>query len=560
MQIRETLCRAYALTACIALLSCAPARSVNQPGTCQVSFGLCIAREVAASRVADGDTLIHAFVVSGAIDDIVRWSNSTDGAHRGFRFEMRDDFTALSDEGALAVVTLAAAAFKSTDPYTNREWLAVGGAFRNDPEVSHRAALMIRDLGYDPWESVLRNPPGLESIWRNILASAPDDFDTLLELSNELIYYGPASLKPLARQLIDRAIALPNLSPEQFAKAAGKLARHFQDPEAAQALMTAGGYGARDREVSGDGDLLAAAVEQHAIEQGEIDFKVTVVEVADIEGKDADIAMAYLRRGTYNADGARRVAQRLLDDDVIFPPYDLESLQRGGATKELDEIGNVWLQRARAAHGDAFEAVKLYAAASDAFRFAGNKEQAILAARAGMAFVPKALDNRQDIPDMAERRQLAGEDNGMRIAPAISLYRAGAEDEAIASGFTSGLELLKEWDKPLAEYDPQWIVDDTPKWLDVTISLVISQNDPAFANSVLNALATTPGAAEPMQLAVLAAAAGDAGQVRAHLDASLAEARSNPPGRHPSDEWFIMLRTVMAWKASEMLLATRTAH
>jgi len=147
-----------------------------------------MAREVAANEFSNPDLLIEAFVIDGAISDIARWASDTGRKHRGFRFEMRGDFSKLSEEAALASVALAAAAFNSADPYADTEWLAIGSKFLNDHEVSLRAALLIRDIGYEPWERIFRNPSGLEAIWRRTLATSPDNFDMLMELSNELSF------------------------------------------------------------------------------------------------------------------------------------------------------------------------------------------------------------------------------------------------------------------------------------------------------------------------------------------------------------------------------------
>jgi len=317
--------------------------------------------------------------------------------------------------------------------------------------------------------------------------------------------------------------------------------------------MDAGGYRAQDREISGKDDLLAAAAKLHAEEQGAVDFSVTVFEMADITGKDADIAESRLRRGVYNVEGAKRVAHRLLGDSVFGHQYSLESLRRGGATKELQEIGNVWLERARATHGDAFEAVTLYAAASDAFRLAGDKEAAVMAARTGMPLIPMALDDRADIPSIAERKRLAGEDNGMRVAPALALFQAGKEQEALTSGYVSGLDLLQYWERPLADFDPHWITDGSPKWFDVVLSEVLDRDDPAFAARLYDAIAEASFDIEPVQFAVLAAAAGKADRIEAHINGILAQAADR--SRHPTDRPYYLLQAARARKAAETLLA-----
>lgn len=541
---------------------------------CSASLGVCIAREVAAGgHLQNLGSLQDAFIVNGAISDIVQLkTESLPGVIQALLSDPRK----LSPAQFLAATTLAAAAFNSADPYADPEWLAVAKAFRDDPAVALRAAHIIRDLGYEPWEDVLRDPPGLTAIWKTVVAHTPEDNDQLLDLAHDLSFYGPESQKPQIKLLLDRFLASPNRTPEQLATAASLLANTFDDADAAQALMDAGGYRATDHEVSSEDNLLAVAAARVAAEHGETDGTVSVIQEADIAAKDAAIAVTRLWMGVYSASDAQLVADRLILDDSFQRQATLDAMRRGGAITELREVGDGWLRRARAARqgvsdaaqplaGDvaqlfAGDAGQLFAGASDAYRFAGEPEKAIAAAREGMPLIPLALDNRPDIPDMVERRRLAGDDNGMSIAPAISLYLAGAESEAMASGYVSGLQLLQAWDRPLADFDPLWLAQDTPKWFDVTIWQVLDSKDPAFSARVHEALVRTPGAAQPMQLAVLAAAAGKTAEAQAHLDASLSSARANDPDRHPSDGPYLMLRTVMAQKVCEMLLAEHAAR
>lgn len=553
----------------VLIATCAPSWASAQASDCKASFGLCTAREVEKRDDVDAETLLWAFIVNGAVDDIVRWNLAAQQKHAGFQLAyVLEDLRRLSPQQSLAAVTLAAAAFNGADPYADRAWRAVAGAFDKDAGVAMGAGLLLRGIGYDPWENLLRDPPGLAAIWRTVLTETPDDFDRLLDLGSSLWFYGPQSVEPIARQLVERAIALPNPTPEQLAEAASVLAGRFKEADAAQALMDAGGIHAKDKSLPAGDDLLAAAVALEAAEQGEPDAEITVVQEADIPGKQAEIAEARLWNGKYDAAGARIVAAHLVDEFPLFAVSGLEALRRAGATAELHDLADAWLQKARRMKATASKATEYFGVASDAYRFAGDREKAIAAAREGMPLIPLAIDFRYEdstalpprssIPDLAERRRMAGQDNGTGIAPAIALFRAGAEKEALDSGYFSGLELLKEWDRSYADFDPNWIVDDTPKWLDVSISNIVDAGDAEFAGRVHDALARSPGSAEPMQLAILAAAAGNVDQVNRDIAASLASV--DAPDRHPSDKQFTMLRTVMAWKVSQMLLTTQPPH
>lgn len=556
------------LVSSAALLACAIGPAYSQPQSCQASYGLCLARDAAKLELNGGKLLLWGVTVTGAVGDIVLWTEDMGRKHPGFDLSKLEEYRKLSPQQTLAAATLAAAAFNSDDPYADGEWLAVAGAFRDDAAVAHHAVLAIRDIGYQSWQSVLRNPPGLVAIWRKIVARTPDDIDQLLDLAGDVSFYGPSTVKPLARQLVDRAMALPGRTPEQMATAASLLARKFHDADAAQALMDAGGYQAKDQVITDDGDLLVAAATEHAIENGGSAADVQVIVPAEIAAKEAEIAAARMWNGKGDAAGADLVAAQLMDETPIFANQLLDVLHRGGGTVQLRRVGDAWLARGRSAGGRVETAVQYFGAASDAYRIAGDTDKAIAAAREGMALIPlsfsgwressNAKNANDGIPDHAERRRLAGRDNGMHIAPAIALFRAGAETEALESSFTSGGQLLESWDKPLDAFDPQWIVDDTSKWLDSTISTVLSLHDPAFAGRVHDALAKAPDFAEPEQLAVLAAAAGNAEQVRGHIETLLASAKS--PNNHPDDEPYIMANAVLTWKVGDMLLKALPAR
>jgi len=499
--------------------SCAdpPARA-QTPG-CSESYGLCTARDVASWSKESPDGLIEVFVVLGAVDDIVRWNANALRQQPGFSLSALEEFRGLSQAQALAALTLAATAYNSADPFADPQWRALAGDLKDDLRVSFHAASFILDFGYEPWESALKNPPGLAAIGNQIVALAPSDNDMLLDLAHKLAFYGPDTLKPAARQLIDRFIASPNRSFADLARAANILARPLNDPDTADVLMDAGGHNARGYDTTG------------------------------IMGH---IAAQRLSSGMYDAASAQLLTEHLLTPPLVFPYWPMETLRRARASRELLAVGSGLLARARQSRGDALEAVELFAAASDAYRFAGEREKAISAAREGMSLIPMAIADRATITDLAERRKLAGEDNGMRIAPAIALYLSGAEEEALASGFVSGLQLLQRWEKPLNEFDPQWIALDTPKWMSVTVSEIVERGDSVFAGRVHDALAASPGSAEAEDLAVLAAVAGQADRVADHIEAIRGEA--NDASGHPSDRPFLLLRSVIAWKVAEILL------
>jgi hypothetical protein len=506
-------------------VSCVDAHVHQSASACSSTFGTCIIRTVAATNIGNPKDLLEALVVTGDIAGIVEWASGAQRRYPGLTLPLLLEYRyrGISADQALAAFTLAAAAFRTSEPYTDPEWLSVAGASRDDLKLPWVTADILANLGgYDPWERVLHDPPGRNAILHSLVAVAPDDNEGLLRLVADLPSNRLASLETLRRSLMDRFLANQNHTPNQLAHAAALLANVFEDADTAQRLMDSGG---------------------------------SKSEGYDVDGIIVSIAAARLWNGKYDAASAKILVADLIHDGPGIGEWDrrFQALSRAKASGELRQIGDAYLAVARTPSVDARRAVAAYALASDCYRTAGDITLALAAAREGMSFIPQALRDEGDASDMRQRRQMAGKDNGMAIAPAMALFRAGALEEVLKSNFFSGVELLKNWDRPLSQFDPQWIVDDTPKWLDVAISDVVNRHDPVFAGRVHDALLRAPGSSTALQLTILAAAAGRSDQVSEHLDEALAIA--DLPTDHRSERVFLMLRTAMAWKVAEMLLA-----
>lgn len=197
-------------------------------------------------------------------------------------------------------------------------------------------------------------------------------------------------------------------------------------------------------------------------------------------------------------------------------------------------VGAATVAAARA-DDDPARKVVMFAAASEAYRLSQNRPTAIDIAREGLRFVPLALKRpKSDGIEVAGIRGVILSDN--EIAPAIALYRAGAQAEALASGYLNGY----------ARYRNAAIAGETPdaRW-------VVSDRSQDAVNEMLRDLMETPQVSEAARfyealrcggaafyeydraelegrLAVTAALAGRPDAMRRHLEAA-AQALDNDP-------------------------------
>jgi len=206
----------------------------------------------------------------------------------------------------------------------------------------------------------------------------------------------------------------------------------------------------------------------------------------------------------------------------------LAEAAEAGATADLKAFGADLASRARR-EPVAEDKTVAYGAASEAFRLAGEIPAALAVAREGLRFVPAATV----VPETGriEAASAAGTfawDDDM-IAPAIALYRAGARDEALRSGYLTGYARYRHAVVGGETPDARWVIADKS---DFTIwrfmSELIEKPAPAAATQFYDGLrcseAELHDVVEPPKfnsnLAVLAALIGRAGSMRAHLGAA----------------------------------------
>jgi hypothetical protein len=231
--------------------------------------------------------------------------------------------------------------------------------------------------------------------------------------------------------------------------------------------------------------------------------------------------------------------------DATDPPYDtawtkglletcsgygwcsdvLAEAAAAGATADLKMFGADLASRARR-EPIADRKTMAYGAASEAFRLAGEIPAALAVAREGLRFVPAAtvVPETGRIEVASAAGNFAWDDDA--IAPAIALYRAGARDEALRSGYLTGYARFRHAVVAGETPDARWVIADKS---DFTmwrfISELIETPAPATATQFYDGLRCSEAALSDVidppkfnsNLAVLAALIGRAGSMRAHL-------------------------------------------
>lgn len=516
---RTSSCLAALAALCAA--ACSPQSSAPP---CAEPAGPCVLQQILASPEPKSEAyFLYAFILAGDVAALREWVARQQSVRFGFALNIWEDLKGLSPQQALAAAALATAAYTTTDPYSDAQWLSVGRPYLDDRNVSRGAARLLDETGSEMWEYLLQRPPGYAAIARRIIESAPADPNMAPAILDDLTWLGPGALKPLARPLIDRIVST-GTTRDGLTHAARLLADWYDDPDAAEAAMRAAPSARPD---------------------------------SSARYPDMSIARARLRASGYDKVSAERLAGELTSTSPLFRESEFALLASANAHDELRRIGDVFLGSARADQNP-LEAALYLSGAATAYRLAGDTAPALAAAREGMRVIPAALDSKADLTDPKERRREAGEDNGARTSPALALYLAGAEDEALASNYLSGLALLKQWPKPLDQFDPRWLVDDGPTWRGVIIFEVIRKEDRAFATRVYEAFlapSVDSPPTEPGDLAILAATAGKANEARAHLQTMRQQADAEPDKF--TNRNYARLRVVPAWRLVEMLLANQ---
>ena len=399
----------------------------------------------------------------------------------------------------LAAVALLAAARYEAGPFANPIYIAFAHEADDDPRIPVLAmAVWVKYVGMNGWEPDFRvTHAGLPAIWQHAMSRRQEDAALLADIASDL---GPLNeLKPQAREFLLRYAQRPEeLTTAQRVQMASQLARYFERPEAAASLME--GLG--------------------------------VSREWDIFGVRTDIAVARLAKG-YDAASARQIVTSILGLPNIaarqlHDPYPgkRDALERCGAHNELRELGAAYVREADATDYRPFES-EYYAAASDYYLRAGERERAVELARRALRYMPDLLRewvgyvgvDRHDLAAMAIETRGVGTD------AVIALYRAGAVDEALKTHALTGKDRYFNAERAGEKKDPLWMLANPwPENFDLVAREAARSNDRDFQQRVYDGLVRSCGkslADCPKQtlrnIALVAAGMGDRPRMKAAL-------------------------------------------
>lgn len=331
---------------------------------------------------------------------------------------------------------------------------------------------------------------------------------------------GRSNLDDLARRLVVEARVDGRWSADDRASFASVAARSADDWRVAEAFLASGGERAEG-------------------------YSIPEVRLA--------IDQARLRGG-YNREVAARVLAAALAEDELLPWSDEgpEALKAAGATDELRILGAALVSRGRSPDRSPEERTNDFGQASWAYEAAGDRDMALNAAREGAALTPLAVAERLALHSNAGAlapAEAAGMANGFGTRPVERLYELGAREEALAVGYLAGRDRYVADLEAGVTPDPSWLAGpDLDYQLKLIVPVLQQRRAVSDATALLHRLQAVPtdwASADAGELMMLAAIAGDGGQVEAIFN-SAARALDEP-------------ERLAAWAALQLVIARRAA-
>ncbi len=428
------------------------AKSANPPR--------CLVREAVSRGGWDADQALKAAVATGSVEliaanpslavhgndspDVRRFLKmlGVDSSPMSVRRAARAKFT----PAKVAAAALAAAAARTSQPFddpTVRELMHIAG---DDTAVEQMAVAIWSDMAMsNEWPNSARTLlPGMGKVWDAISADPPKNSEILAELGSMAALSG---FKDKGLVLLRLVASRPQASANAKASTASALARLYGLADEAQQLLNGGGARASNYDVLGIRVEIADARLKHGYDPTAAGT-VVVHERAGLHGE----AM-YLEVGEREG---------------------LVALEAGGARAELLALASDFLARARQEEPDPQDRGEWYALASDAFLRAGKRNEAVAAAREGVPYVSAAVSDRtmrgagltQSVSIDQPRADAVHAVYGM--APIVALYRAGEREEALRSGYLTGLWRYKSAAAAGEQPDPRWVLSDRD-WSEVEL-------------------------------------------------------------------------------------------
>src|SRR6185436_10037620 len=198
-----------------------------------------------------------------------------------------------------------------------------------------------------------------------------------------------------------------------------------------------------------------------------------------------------------------------------FDDTRLDPLENAGAKRELREIGDEFVRRAREYCCEA-DVSMLFANVSDCYLRAGDRERAVEVAREGLKHAKPVSSL---VWPEADRSQYL----------AAALYRAGNIEEALATKLLSNRLRFRNAERAGEARDARWLADDEDsEYAILLVREAVKSPDAAFRRSASAALKDRCAKSQERDCRVLtdglraelAASLGDAAQVNEILGAS----------------------------------------
>lgn len=531
----------------LASLSCSPSapRSGFAACTREADPSSCLVAHAASTPGITADELLEAVIATGSVEIETRYSTTLVAGAKsemtsvdsflgalGVQLDSANPTISRSDRAVLAAVALAAAAQRKDNPFDDPLVRSLSASAGNDSSIPEIALNLWYNIDvYSEWSSRLTVPRGLRRIWETVVARPPSDNRTLLELATWAAFSQTFSDEGLAllRVLISRRDA----SADAKAEAASLLARRYSLADDAQALLRSGGDAARNY---------------------------------DLHGIAVEIAEARLRHGYDRAAAQLIVADRLrsLSGPAFHSylnPSPLDALERAQARGELHRLGESYLRQARRQSNGAEDTGEWFALASDCFRRAGDNQAALLAAREGMPFVAPAVTARGGNP--RDPRRAVVEANGFGAAPALALYKAGAQTEAVHSGYVSGFDRYQADSRSGGAVDIHAVIADRSWFYTVIIgrgmiSDVRTERSERFYQALRNArpqFADVPAGEYQRELGLMAALTGRRAEMRADFAEAAALLDRNSSAEETAANASSALALAADWRRGEVISA-----
>jgi hypothetical protein len=488
--------------------------------------------------------LIEALVLSGATDVAGKYQDRLFGAFpqlytvrwflEGPTYSQETPISPSFRPTILAAIALAAAAQNTEHPFDDVVVRRlVGDSDRS--VIAGLALIILHELDDYGALSKIAARPGLAEIWSAASTMPPESSHRLWLVVS--IAPSMPTLRDQGLALLQALLTQAGLPDETLAMAASVIADDYHLPNEAKQFMEKGGNRAR-------GVLLPVIASQ--------------------------IAEARLRRG-YDPDSARLVIEervRDMRDKTMQPdmnPEPLNVLEAAGARAELRALGDDFSREARAGGRDTQAIGRLFALASDSYRRAGAGDQALTAAREGLAFVAPAIRAELGEDRWAEamasadpaRNAAAGAPYGYAAAPIAALCRAGASREAMAFGYTSGLERYRCAAQTGQAARLEWVIADGNS--EILASEFMSAGNVDGARQLYDLLSREPPdehfeSQRQSLLGLMAAISGQPDRAVEHF--SQAEVLVN---QQEMLQEFWILQLAIDWGRAKAILATRNS-